>query len=97
MWHLLGSVIDPGSFCIALRSDCLDAAHISCAYIYQKFLVKVRALPWSLAVGNLAANLNVFAASDQTLDDPVAKKIKQVLHLKSNRVELEEAVCMLRE
>ena len=97
VWEMLASVVKPGSFCRAVRSECLDAAHASCAYIYMHFLKEVRSMPWSLAVGDVSANLDVLEASDQTLRDPVAKKIKQLLQMKSNRVELVEGVGMLRE
>ena len=45
----------------------------------------------------MPANLDRFVESDQTLHDPVSKKIKQLLHLQANKVELEEAVGMLRD
>ena len=97
VWHLLELACDSGSSCRAIRSDCLDCAHSSCSYVFKNFLQQVRSLPWCLAIGDVASNLDSFAASTEPVEDPVAKKIKALLGMKFNRPELEEAVSMLKE
>ena len=57
----------------------------------------MRSLPWTLAIGDVASNLDSFAASTEAVDHPVAKKIKQLLAMNYNRAELEEAVTMLKD
>ena len=97
VWQLLSLASDSGSSCRAIRSECLDCAHTSVSYTYKNFLSQVRSLPWSLAIGDVSANLDAFAGSSEPVEDAVAKKIKTLLSMKFSRTELEEAVLMLRE
>ena len=98
VWELLELVAcTSDSSCRAIRSDCLDCAHTSCSYTFKNFLQQVRSLPWSLAIGDVAVNLDTFAASTAPVEDPVAKKIKTLLGLKFNRPQLVEAVSMLKD
>ena len=96
VWHWFLRASDSGSSCSALRSDCLDCAHTSCAHTYKTFLYQVRSLLWCLAIGDVASNLDAFAASSELVQDPVAETIKQLLTMKFNRAELEEAVSMMK-
>ena len=57
----------------------------------------MRSLPWSLAVGDVEANLAAFEETTHELSDPVARKIRQLLVMKYNRAELIEAVSMLKD
>ena len=79
-----------------LRSDCTDAADVSCAYAAKKFLRKVRQLPWSLAIGDMSGNLDTLAAGMEP-GEQTASKIWKLLQLGCNRAELVDAVAMLRE
>ena len=97
MWHLLELASDSGSSCTAIRSDCLDRAHTSCAYTYKHFLKQVRSLSLCLAIGDVASNFDTFAASSELVEDPAAKNIKQLSTMKFNRAELEEAVSMMKD
>ena len=58
VWRLFELASFSGSSCSAIRTDCLDCAHTSCAYTYTRFLDEVRSLPWSLAIGDVASNLD---------------------------------------
>ena len=75
----------------------MDTACTSCAYTHTHFLSHVRALPWSLAIGDVGSNLNALEQSEDAVHHPVGKKIKRLLNIKYNRAEVEEAVIMLRE
>ena len=57
----------------------------------------MRSLPWSLAIGDVGSNLDDLEQSEDEVHHPVVKKIKQLLKLKYNRAELQEAVLLLRE
>ena len=54
-------------------------------------------MPWSLAIGDVGSNLDDLEQSEDEVHHPVVKKIKQLLKLKYNRAELQEAVLLLRE
>ena len=97
VWLLLEHACASGSSCTAIRSDCLDCAHTSLAYSYKNFLDKVRSMPWCIAIGDVDANLEAFAASTEPVDDPVAKKIKTLLGMNFSRPQLVEAVSMFRD
>ena len=86
-----------GSTGRAIRSACLDCAHTSCSYTHRNFLSHVRSLPWSLAIGDIAANLEALANSDVAHDDPVVKKIQTLLQMNFSRPQLIEAVGMFRD
>ena len=79
-----------------LRSDCLDSAHVACAYVDQNFFAEVRCLPWTLAMGNIEENVEVLAQSGRPADE-VAGKIWELCRLQCNRKELVEAISMFRE
>ena len=97
VWQLLSLSSFSDSSCRAIMTDCMDCAHISCGYTHTNFLSKVRSLPWSLAIGDVEANLKAFAKTTDELSDPVAKKIRRLLMMKYNLAELTEAVSMLKE
>ena len=91
-YDLLGSLIEAqaGS---DLRSKCLDAAHVACAYEYQNFFTEVRSLPWTFAIGNIDDNVEDLAQSGQ-LTDEVAVKLWEFCQLQCNKKELVEAISM---
>ena len=97
VFQLLGTLVGPDAHATALRTDCIDASHVSCAYIYEHFLKEVRTLPWRLAIGDIDANLDALAADGAGVEDSVSKKIRQLLLMKHNRLELKEAVGMFRQ
>ena len=98
VWEMLALVAcNSGSTGRAIRSACLDCAHTSCSYTHRNFLSHVRSLPWSLAIGDIDANLESLATSSVAHDDPVVKKIQTLLKMKFSRPQLIEAVGMFRD
>ena len=98
VWQMLELVAcSSGSTCRAIRSACLHCAHTSCSYIHHNFLDHVRSLPWSLAIGDIEANLESLATSSAPLDDPVTKNIHALLKMNFSRPQLVEAVAMLKD
>ena len=98
VWQMLELVAcSSGSTCRAIRSACLHCAHTSCSYIHHNFLDHVRSLPWSLAIGDIEANLESLATSSAPLDGPVAKKIHALLTMNFSRPQLVKAVAMFKD
>ena len=86
LWMLLSSLIDPLHPSVDFWADCLDAAHVLCAYIHDHFVKEVRSLPWSLSIGDICAYVGALMASEESSIDGVAKKIQQFVPLRCNRV-----------
>ena len=98
VWQMLElAACNSDSSSRTIRSACLNCAHTSCSYTHHNFLKHVRSLPWSLAIGDVEANLESFSHSTEPVEDSVAKKIKALLGMQFNRPQLVEAVTMLKD
>jgi hypothetical protein len=77
----------------SLRSQCLEAAHVSVAFMARRFAV-AKTAPWTLAVGDIDANLTALGEGVEPLDTTAAK-IHQLVRLGYARDELIEGVQLI--
>ena len=85
VWGHIGSLC--GLHAQELRSNTLDAAHVSAAFIRHKILSQINEYPWSLLQGDINDNLDRFKAAEKP-QEPVASKIWDLLQIGYNRQEL---------
>lgn len=93
VWEWLGAVCDMSGE--ELQSQVLAAAHRSIAFVYDRALSAAKSYPWSLAAGNVHANLNTLAAEPSCPEDPTTGKIWQLLHRGFPRAQLVRAVELI--
>ena len=79
-----------------LRSDALDAAYATSAYVHQHFFSQVRSHPWTFAMGNIEENVEALAQGARPTEE-VAGKIWELCRLQCNRQELVDAISMFKE
>jgi len=73
VWPLLGWVCNwPGA---RLCSAVVSAAHCCLAGIHGRVFSSVMERPWTLAMGDIATNIDALAAEEDPPDEPVSSKI----------------------
>ena len=85
VWGNIGSTC--GLHAQELRSNTLEAAHVSVAFIRHRTLSMVNEYPWSLLQGDINANLDRLKAAERP-QESVASKIWGLLQIGFNRHEL---------
>eukprot|EP00974_Lingulodinium_polyedra_P017032 1653700-Lingulodinium_polyedra.AAC.1 len=64
-----------------LQSDVMVAAFVSLAFLQHRVLDHLASRPWSLAAGNIEANLQALGAEPGEPEDQVTQRIKALLVL----------------
>lgn len=95
VWGKLARLI-PGYSSHLMRANCVRSAHIVQAFIFRRVLQKARGLPWSLARGDVAANLEVFRLQPEP-QDVVSQKIHKLLAAGYQASSVAEGVRLLSE
>ena len=70
VWQLLAAHTDRSGS--QLRDLTLSGAHLSMGYLHVRVFSEISELPWSLAIGDLEANLEALASATVPLTDKVA-------------------------
>ena len=83
VWQRLASVAKSALWENSLRTSCLDAAQVCVGFLGHRVFSAARALPWALTLGDVAKNLEDLLAMEGPLEDPTARKIKQLIELGS--------------
>jgi hypothetical protein len=75
--------------CVAsgLRTDTIASGHVSFAFLDMKVFVEALKHPWSLATGDMAANLETLARGPEPIER-TARKMWRLLQLRYNRRDL---------
>jgi len=76
-----------GEAASVVRSDTVASGHVSLAFLHSRYLLAAQQLPWSLASGDPAANLEKLKNMPQPTE-PTAAKIWTLLQLGYNRQQL---------
>jgi len=72
-WEKLASVTSATAD--ILRADCIAASHVSMHFSWRRVLEPASRRPWSLARGDLAANLDALAAEEEDPADEVSHQL----------------------
>ena len=94
IWTQLAAVcgLEP----VELRDSVLRVAHVSCGFFRYRVLDEAEGLPWSLASGDVARNLELLKNQPEP-DEMNTYKIWCLLQIDWNRHELQSAVLLLLE
>ena len=76
-----------GEAASVLRSDTIASGHVALAFLHSRYIRAAQQLPWSLACGDPAANLDKLKDMPQP-KEPTASKIWTLLQLGFNRQQL---------
>jgi hypothetical protein len=95
-WDRLAEVVQDCSGS-ELQTAALLSARASAAFLTKRVFHVARGLPWKLAQGDVAANLEALDNSSDAVTDPTTAQIKSLLALGFNRTALADAVTLLRE
>ncbi len=95
-WKRLASVEGKACFHRTLRSDCVVAASIGAAYIKRGLFNVARSYPWSLAIGNIEANLSRLM-QEENVQEPTALKVQALAAQGFNRAALVDGLMLLRD
>ena len=87
----MAATVGPGQ----LASDVRKASLVAASFFWRHVLLEVQQAPWSLASGNIAANLEKLARQPQVPQDVCARKIQQLARLKWMPAIVQEAVALL--
>ncbi len=68
VWSLIAFTIHPDESPWSLLSDTMAATCTTLAYVWRHNILLLSALPWKLADGDIAMNLQRFAATPRPLD-----------------------------
>ena len=79
VWERLAAKVDGNYHARTLRSEVLQAAHVSAAFINFRVLRETRRFPWLLAVGDVVANLEYFRDHCECPTEVVACNIWELL------------------
>jgi hypothetical protein len=80
-----------------LRASVLRCGHVALSYIFFKVFRPMLGHPWSLAVGDIEANMSqLLAAEAASVADPLARKLRALLAQGYNRTLLVDALTLLR-
>ena len=93
-WEAIGAA--SGMDAMDLRDKAIRAAHISFHFLWRRVLEPSADLPWSLARGDVEANLQELADGDCP-DEPFSKHIWQLYHGNYHRVHLLDTIKLLGE
>ena len=94
VWVAVGSVSRfTGS---EMRSESLEAAHLSVAFMWYRIFSQVRSLPFSLCVGDIAENLDRLMDGDEP-SESVAGKIWSLLRSGFTKQRIIAALELMRE
>ena len=64
-----------------LRDACIQACHLSVAFLAQRVFSVARALPWSLTLGDVEQMLVQLQEGQELVIDPVTQNILRLLEL----------------
>ncbi len=78
-----------------LSSDTRKASLVEASFFWRHVLLEAQQAPWSLASGDIAANLEKLARQPQVPQDVCARKIQQLARLKWMPGLVQEAVALL--
>ena len=95
-WERLAALAQEGCSWSALRSDCMESASIAASFVDRQVLRPLNRCPWSLAQGDILANLRALGAQEHVPRDPTAQKIQQLVRLGYNMPQLIKGVELLR-
>lgn len=96
-WQRLAKVLGGVQEAWELRHAVVRGAHVAAAFMHRKVFSQMSEYPWKLCVGNVAANLDALAASEEPIRDSCAHKVRSLLKLGFNKDKLISAVQLLRE
>ena len=78
----------------SLRSEVLQVAQTSSAFVEHRVFAAASRLPWRLCTGDIDRNLQELMASTEPRE-PTSKKVWQLLHLGWNKLELRKAIMLM--
>ncbi len=87
----MAGTVGPGQ----LASDVRKASLVAASFFWRHVLLEAQQAPWSLASGDIAANLEKLARQTQVPQDVCARKIQQLARLKWMPVIVQDAVALL--
>ena len=80
-----------------LRSKSIRAAIVAAAYIDKKFFAVAKGLPWSLAEGDILANLDrLHSLPVAEQEHSVTRKIRKLISMGFNKQQLVQGVTLFR-
>ena len=80
----------------SLRSEVLQAAQTSSAFVEHRVFSAASRLPWKLCTGDIDQNLQELMASIEPRE-PTSQKVWQLLHLGWNKLELRKAIMLMAD
>ena len=80
-----------------LRSEVLEAASLAASFVHRSVIKPARRCPWSLARGDIQANLQTLRDQDTTPKDPLAQKVQTLVRCGLNLHMLERGLRLLNE
>jgi hypothetical protein len=95
-WRRLAPIVTQFS-AADLKSSAIHCGNTAIAFVKRKVIAVAAGLPWSLARGDISANLDALCVSKEDIRDPTARKIQALLRVGYNRVALADAVALLNE
>ena len=82
VWQRLAHVAKGLVIEAELKNACLQGCHVSVSFLAHRVFSVARALPWSLTLGDVDANLTELQGEEgPAVTDPVSKKILRLLEL----------------
>jgi hypothetical protein len=96
VWARLASLLD-GMEEWELKHQALHACHVAASYLQSKVFSVVGSFPWKLVSGDIVANLQALASSDEPIRDSCTHKIRTLLGLGYSMDKLVEGAALLRE
>ena len=99
VWERLNRVVgdQPPRYPHELRSETLQCAYTAYGFVDRRIFQVANSLPWSLALGDIAANLEALHQLDYKGTDSATLQIKELLTLQFNRQALGLAVELLKD
>jgi hypothetical protein len=92
VWEPIAEVV--GCAAPELRADTIAAGHISVAFLHARVFSEAEKHPWSLACGDIPANLEELANGPEPVER-TARKIWRLLQLNFNRHDIQQGLELL--
>ena len=87
---------DPESTWQSVRSDILEAGHVQAGFVKKRVLDVIAKPPWSLAIGDIKANLEALAlSSPENLDQGCSAKIHIMMNQAIPSRDTVHALCYI--
>ena len=80
-----------------LRSDVLEAASLAASFVHRSVIKPARRCPWTLARGDIQANIQTLVDQNSAPKDPLAQKVQALARCGFNVHMLERGLQLLNE